>query len=938
MKFEDFKKCSQSGFCRRNRLYAEQATLESSPYILVTDSINFSNDNNRLRADIKNTDTNILLTLDLDILKDSTARVRINEKSPIKPRYDDHQKHTLVEEPQFLGESTKVENSESKDEPVTLHIDSTRKIVLHVRPVRIEFFVDNKPVISLNDRGFFHFEHLRTKETHKPKMIEKKNEETGKMTLEEDQDWEKDLWEETFKSWTDPKPNGPESIAMDITFHEFSHVYGIPEHASSLSLKETKGGENAYDEPYRLYNTDVFEYALDSPTALYGAVPLMIAHRKGLSAGIFWMNPSETWIDIVKKKPTDNSNPVQKVFKSGQKADSLSTQTHWISEAGVMDIFVFLGPTTKDILRQYTALTGSLSMPQMFAIGYHQCRWNYLNQKDVLEVDKKFDENDMPYDVIWLDIEYTDDKKYFTWDLPKFPNATQMAEVLDNKGRNLVTIIDPHIKRVDNYYICDEAKSKNLFVKKPDGADYEGWCWPGQSSWVDFVHKESYDWWKEQFQFDKFQGTRDNVHLWHDMNEPSVFNGPEITMQKEMVHDSRKYEHRVLHNLYGFLGHKATTDGVRERYQKVNGMKQKRPFVLGRAYYAGVQRVSAVWTGDNMANWESLKMSNPMILSNSLAGVSFIGADVPGFFGNPEPELLTRWYQAAVYQPFFRGHAHIDTKRREPYLSPEPYKSITRNALRERYALLPLWYTLFYETSKTGTPMMRPMFMEFPDDEALYAMEDQFMVGDSILVKPVTTEGATSVDIYFPKDEKNNGLWYHTKSYERISKEGWQTVNAPLDTVPAYYQGGHIIPRRERLRRSSAAMRKDPFTLIVAKNEQGTAQGHLYLDDEETYDFEKGAYAYTEFIFKEDGELTCRNLHEHPNNSEATQFAQSREQVRVERIVILGQEKGPKTVRVITQNGDEMQVEFEYDSRRQVVTVKDPKVSVIDCNWRVIVN
>lgn len=667
----------------------------------------------------------------------------------------------------------------------------------------------------------------------------------------------------------------------------------------------------------------MFEYALDSPTALYGAVPLMIAHKKGLSAGIFWMNPSETWIDIVKTKSDETKNPVQKVFGSHKESET-SAKTHWVSEAGVLDIFVFFGPTTKDVLRQYSLLTGPPAMPQMFAIAYHQCRWNYINQRDVLEVDRQFDENDMPYDVIWLDIEYTDEKKYFTWDTPKFPNPIEMEEALDHKGRKLVTIIDPHIKRANDYRICDEGKDKNLFIKNTEGKDYEAWCWPGQSSWVDFVQKKSYDWWKEQFGFDKFKGTRENVHIWNDMNEPSIFNGPEITIQKEMIHDG-KWENRVLHNLYAVLSHGATADGVRER-TKV----QKRPFVLARGFYAGVQRSGPIWTGDNIANWESLYYTNPMILANSMGGVPFTGADVPGFFENPTPELLARWYQAATYQPFFRGHAHIDTKRREPYLSAEPYKSITRDTLRERYAMLPFWYTLFYEAYKNGTPMMRPMFMEFPEDESLSTVEDQFMVGSAVLVKPITSQGATSTDVYFPHAQP----WYNLKTFERVQHAGIQTVDAPLDTIPAYYQGGNIVPRRERARRSSAAMRLDPFTLIVAKGKDGNAEGKLYLDDEETYEFQKGAYAHTAFNYRSN-QLSCESIHEDTSSKAAKSFIESNKGLRVERIRILGQTKKPSGVKVFHADGSVTETEFTFE--KEVVTVKDPKVSVVQCDWKVVV-
>ncbi|GAA5803029.1 hypothetical protein HPULCUR_008504 [Helicostylum pulchrum] len=915
MKFDDFKKCDQSGFCRRNRAYAD--TLSVSPYLLLKDTISLSSSS--VHADIKNTDTNVLLTLDLQLLKDNTARIRINEKKPIKLRYDEHAKFTLVGEPE---QKDMLDSQISDNGLITLHIDNTRKVVISAQPVRIEFLVNNESVITLNDRGFFNFEHLRTKESHVPKMVENKKEDGSIEMVQADS--EKDLWEETFKTWTDPKPNGPESFALDITFSGFPHVYGIPEHASSLALKETRGGEGNYDDPYRLYNTDVFEYALDSPTSLYGAVPLMLAHKKGLSAGIFWMNPSETWIDIVKTKSSD-SNPVQKVF--GTSDTSTSTQTHWMSEAGVLDLFVFLGPTTKDILRQYSALTGPAAMPQMFAIGYHQCRWNYINQRDVLEVDGKFDENDMPYDVIWLDIEYTDEKKYFTWDEPKFPDAIGMEKALDNKGRKLVVIVDPHIKRTDNYRIADEAKAQDLFIKKPDGKDYEAWCWPGQSSWVDFIQEKSYNWWKKQFSFDLFKGTRENVHIWNDMNEPSVFNGPEITIQKEMMHDGGKWEHRVLHNLYAGLSHAATADGVRERTAV-----QKRPFVLSRGYYAGTQRVGPIWTGDNIANWESLKYTNPMILSNSMAGIPFSGADVPGFFENPTPELLSRWYQAATYQPFFRGHAHIDTKRREPYLSTEPYKSITRDTLRERYALLSFWYTLFFEAYKQGTPMMRPMMMEFPNDENVFTMDDQFMVGSAILVKPITSEGSTSTQVYFAGEQP----WYHTKTLVAENKQGLHTVEAPLDTIPAYYQGGNIIPRRERVRRSSVAMRLDPFTLVIAKGKDATAQGQLYMDDEETYSFQKGEYSLTQFKFAKD-QLSCQNMHQDFASQVSLDFIKSHQSIRIERVQILGQSQAPRVIRVTDVQGVVTEPDFTFDAATHVLTIKDPKVSVVQCGWNIAV-
>jgi mannosyl-oligosaccharide alpha-1,3-glucosidase len=227
------------------------------------------------------------------------------------------------------------------------------------------------------------------------------------------------------------------------------------------------------------------------------------------------------------------------------------------------------------------------------------------------------------------------------------------------------------------------------------------------------------------------------------MNEPSVFNGPEVTMPKDNLHENG-WEHRDLHNIYGWWMANATTHAVSHRTKK-----PMRPFLLTRAFFAGSQRFGAMWTGDNQASWEHLEISLPMLLSQGVAGMPFAGADVGGFFGNPEPELLVRWYQAGVFYPFFRAHAHIDTKRREPWLFGEPYTSYFRDALRLRYQLLPALYTAFHTSSVSGLPILRPQFMQFPDDEAGFTMEDQVYLGDTgILVHPVVKKDVEVAEFY----------------------------------------------------------------------------------------------------------------------------------------------------------------------------------------------
>jgi alpha 1,3-glucosidase len=296
-------------------------------------------------------------------------------------------------------------------------------------------------------------------------------------------------------------------------------------------------------------------------------------------------------------------------------------------------------------------------------------------------------------------------------------------------GRKMVTISDPHIKKDDGYQIYAEAKSRSYFVKTKDGSDYEGWCWPGSSMWLDYFNPEIYKWYSQRYSYENYKGSTPNLFLWNDMNEPSVFNGPEVTFPKDIVHYGG-WENRDVHNLYGLLQHMSTFDGLIERS---NG--HIRPFILTRSFFAGSQRTSAVWTGDNAAQWSHLKIAIPMLLSLSVTGFGFAGADVGGFFYNPDAKLLVRWYQAGAYQPFYREHAHIDTARREPWLFGDDNTRLIRQAIEQRYNYLPYWYTLFYKQEKHGIPPMLPLWANFPKDKNTFKIEDSFMVGMYIIDK-----------------------------------------------------------------------------------------------------------------------------------------------------------------------------------------------------------
>lgn len=620
---------------------------------------------------------------------------------------------------------------------------------------------------------------------------------------------------------------------------------------------------------------------------LYGSIPFMQAHRKNSTVGVFWLNAAETWVDIVKAKST--TNPLSLGLTGKQ-----TTQTHWFSETGQLDVFVFLGPTAQDVLTKYGELTGFTQLPQQFAIAYHQCRWNYVTDEDVKEVDRRFDRYQIPYDVIWLDIEYTDGKKYFTWDPMNFPNPEGMQQQLAESDRKLVFIIDPHIKNVNEYHIVEELKSKDLAVKNKDGNIYDGWCWPGSSHWVDTFNPAATSWWKELFRYDRFKGTLSNSFLWNDMNEPSVFNGPETTMPKDNLHYGN-WEHRDVHNINGMTFVNASYQGMLERKKG----EIRRPFILTRSFFSGTQRMAAMWTGDNLASWGHLAASIPMVLSNGISGFPFSGADVGGFFGNPSKELLTRWYQTGIFYPFFRAHAHIDTRRREPYLAGQPYLDIITDAIRLRYQLLPAWYTAFHRASVDGSPIIKPMYYVHPDDESGFGIDDQFYVGDTgLLAKPVVTEDATSSEIYLSDDEKYYDYFDYT-IYQGSGKK--HTIPAPLEKIPLLMRGGHIIPRKDRPRRSSSLMKWDPYTLLIVLDENGQAEGSLYVDDGETFDFQKGAYIHRFFRFS-DSKLTSENLG--IDGPKTREYFKAMSTVRVDKVIIVGAPSEWKTKTQVQLLGD----------------------------------
>lgn len=863
-----FKNCEQSSFCQRNRNHQpfdqqwtlDLSTLEHNDMDVVG-----------YLSDQKNPNVRLLMTLSLT--QKGAVRMKIDQMNPTRPRFEakealnpalSFKKLTIAE--QSNDRVTFMFGSGNGRGGVNQQGDSKSnlyyRLLLLASPFRAEVFDPaGNSVVVVNSRGLMRFEDhkelgadLQNQQTlyGAPKQAQAYDE-AGRPINEQsssDQDQsqanqphaeaqvaepsssEVKSYAETFSTFTDLRPYGPMSVGVDIHFPNSDHVYGIPEHADSFSLKDTRPN---IGDPYRLYNVDIFEYELYSPMSLYGAIPFMMSQSKKVGTfGIFWLNPSETWIDIESNHSQSRSAGVVDMISSFVSSDKKMTGrfTHWFSETGLIDIWFMPGPDPATVVGYNAEIFGTIPMPPVYSTGFHQCRWNYYTREEVMSVDKGYDEAEVPLDAIWLDIEYTADraKKYFTWDPVTFNNHVQLANNLSSKGRRLIAIIDPHIKKEVGYDIYDEGTAMDYWIKDASGQNsFEGWCWPGASLWPDYLSPKVREWWATKFDPAYFPGDKDClVDIWNDMNEMSVFSGPEVTGPRDMRHIDG-WEHRDLHNMYGLLMTKATYEGLAKYRSHLD-----RPFILTRSFFAGSQRYCAAWTGDNQARWDHLKITVPMMLTLSISGMPFVGADVGGFFNNPESdELLIRWHQAGAFQPFFRAHAHHDARHREAYLFQGQTLELLRRAIRLRYSYSPYWYTLFFESHVSGMPMMRPHWFHEAYDENTYDLEDQYLLGQNLLVKPVLDKGVTTVDVYLP-GSSDSTAWFDLNNLNMHL--GGKLVNIPVNiaTVPLFQRAGSIIPRQYRIRRSLELLIKEPITLDIVlgeNNGKAYAHGNVFVDN-----------------------------------------------------------------------------------------------------------
>jgi len=575
-----------------------------------------------------------------------------------------------------------------------------------------------------------------------------------------------------------------------------------------LGLGEKTGNLNRRGMNYVNWNTDAAEHTIkDDP--LYKTIPFYMGLHSGVCYGLFFDNHHKSYFDF---------------------GSSTDDQFTWFgADGGDMNYYFFGAQNIAEIIKDYTWLTGRMEMPPLWSLGYQQCRWSYMSADEVLGIARKFRERSIPADTIYCDIDYMDAFKIFTWNKETFPDPKGMIEQLKAINFKLVTIVDPGIKIEEGYKEYEEGVAKGYFATYPNGELYAGSVWAGRSHFPDFFNEEVREWWGKAFTALTNAGVEG---FWNDMNEPAAW-GQNIP---PIVKFGERYMPEV-RNAYGMQMARATQAGTR------NILKNKRPFVLTRAAYAGTQRYSAIWTGDNSASDEHMLYGQRLVNSLGLGGFSLIGVDIGGFMGNPTPELMVRWNSLGVYTPMFRSHAAQGMCMREPWEWGEDNENIIRKDIEQRYKLLPYIYSGFYQSTQNGMPLSRTLAIDYTWDENVYdeRFQNQTLFGDAILVAPVISTEFTA-DVYLPKGE-----WYRFSTDEYF--EGGQTVNvsAPLNNLPVFVKGGAIIPMQSLVQSTSDEC--DGVLYIHAWNGVTESEFTYYEDDGISYNYETGEYYKRIFRF-----------------------------------------------------------------------------------------
>jgi alpha-glucosidase len=585
------------------------------------------------------------------------------------------------------------------------------------------------------------------------------------------------------------------------------HVWkAMPADENYYGLGDKAGPMNRRNRAFTNWNTDEFGWQ-ESTDPLYKTIPFFIGLRAGRAYGLFFDNTWRSVFDFGKESPD--------YFSFG-------------AEGGELNYYFFPGPTPKKVVSDYTALVGRSPLPPLWSLGYQQSRYSYYPEARAREIVETMRSKKIPLDAIYFDIDYQQDYAPFTVNRQYFPNFEKMIADFRSTGVHTILITDLHIKKNPGhgYMPYDSGIQNDNFVKNADGSVFVGSVWPGDSVFPDFTLTRARDWWGGLYKDFVAMGVSG---FWNDMNEPSVFLRADKTMPLSVRHrldDGTSLDHRAIHNIFGMENVRATYDGLR----KLQG--DERPFVLTRAAYSGAQRYAATWTGDNSSTWNHLKMSTPMLLSMGISGFPLVGDDIGGFAGSPPADLLTRWFEVGALNPIYRDHTAKDTADQEPWVSGPEQEAVRRRYIELRYKLMPYLYTAIEEAARTGIPLMRPLFLEYPQLTQFYGDNRDFLFGADFFVAPVVTEMVDVETVQLPP-----GDWYDFWSSEKHASATPLRLHPRLEEMPLYVRAGAIVPMQSVVQ-STSQTPDGPLQLRVYPGDD--CRGTLYQDDGHTFGYQRG--------------------------------------------------------------------------------------------------
>ena len=568
-----------------------------------------------------------------------------------------------------------------------------------------------------------------------------------------------------------------------------------------VGLGEKTGNLDRKGNGYTNWNEDNYAYSI-TQDPLYSTIPFYIGIHHHLNYGIFL------------------DNTYQSDFNFGASNNRFSS---FGARGGEMNYYFIYHKSVADIITSYTWLTGRMPMPPLWALGYQQNRYTYYPEAEVLRIARTLREKKIPADGITLDIHYMDRFQLFTWNKTQFPNPVLMNDTLKNLGFKTTVIVDPGIKVAPGAPAYESGLKENVYIKYPDGQNYTGQVWPGWCNFTDFTSEKGRAWWRKQVKFFAESGVSG---IWNDMNEISTW-GQKMPDNVLFDYDGKKTTHLEAHNVYGLEMARSSYEGALEQFKE-------RPFILTRSGYAGLQRYTAIWTGDNRAEEDHMLQGIRILNSLGLSGVSFTGMDVGGFSGNESIPLYTRWIELGAFTPYFRNHTTLNTKSAEPWTFGEDALVIARNYISLRYQLMPYLYSTFYGSTQNGLPVMRSLAMDYTFDPNVLSPEfqNQYQFGRAFMVAPFESSKEYG-KIYFPE-----GTWYDLYNDSVQAGQQAKVVPLSLNKLPVYVKGGSIIPMQS-LVQTTAVKPTDTLSVHIYN---GTANSFVYYEDDgKSFAYKTGA-------------------------------------------------------------------------------------------------